>query len=588
MSTAPTILFIEDDPKSRQVIGSYLEEKGYKIFFAQTGEEGLESYYRDNPQLILLDLAIRGMDGFQILYRIKEEDSLTPVLVISGTGEMKDVIQAMHYGADNYVVKTLEDLTLLEGAVKKAFKEKYIREEKRLYQQMLERTLAENERYRNQLETIFDSLPDGLITVNEKLEIMEFNKAMENMCPLGKQIKCGKSIHDISDNKKEVCLEVLEKALKNNKPYYNKRVECPYQQASKKVFLITSSPMQDEKGKLYGATLIVKNISHQEKLEEQIQQRHQFRNILGKSQSMQKIYTLIQQLAEVDTTLLVTGESGTGKENVVEALHYSGPRSSETLCKVNCSALSEDLLDSELFGHVRGAFTGAYKDKTGRFEAAHNGTLFLDEIGEISHRIQLKLLRVLESKEFERVGSSKTVKVDVRIITATNVDLAQKVERGYFRRDLYYRLSVFNIHMPPLRERTEDIPLLVDHFCHFFSKQFAKKIIGVTEQVMNLFLSYSWPGNVRELRHAMEHSCLLCPGGKVGIDHLPMQFSHIVESDQKKHPGENNKDLDQEKIEQALSESQGNKVKAAEILGIHRKTLYRKMDKLGMDIYHEK
>jgi len=584
MSTIPTILYIEDDSESKQVIGSYLEDKGYNVFYAATGEEGLQIYQQNQPQLILLDWDLTGVDGFQILNKIKEDDSNTPVLVISDAVEVKDVIQAMRYGADNYVIKTLDDLNLLGEAINKAFKEKYLREEKRLYQQMLERTLADNERYRHQLETILDSLPDGLINVNEKFEVMEFNRAMEQMCPLGKHVKCGKTIHEFkSSGKGDHCIQFLEKALENNKPYYNKRVECPFCESSKKVLLVTASPMQDERGVLHGATLIIKNISHQEKLEGQIQERQQFRNILGKSQPMQKIYTLIRHLAEVDTTVLVTGESGTGKENVVEALHFSGSRSSQPLCKVNCSALSEDLLDSELFGHVRGAFTGAHKDKLGRFEAAHNGTLFLDEIGEISHRIQLKLLRVLETKEFERVGSSKTIKVDVRIITATNLNLAKKVEEGAFRQDLYYRLSVFNIHIPPLRERTEDIPLLVDHFCHLFSKQFGKKIIGVTEEVLNQFFHYSWPGNVRELRHAMEHGCLLSPGGKVTLDHLPLQLTSYTDNSQ--IPPKNGKleELDQEKIQKALSKSKGNKVKAAEILGIHRKTLYRKMHKLGID-----
>jgi transcriptional regulator with PAS, ATPase and Fis domain len=241
-------------------------------------------------------------------------------------------------------------------------------------------------------------------------------------------------------------------------------------------------------------------------------------------------------------------------------------------------------LDSELFGHVKGAFTGAHKDKTGRFEAAHKGTIFLDEIGEISHNIQLKLLRVLETKSFERVGSSKTMSVDVRIIAATNADLALKVQQGEFREDLYYRLKVFNIHVPSLRERKDDIPLLVDLFCRHFSREFNKEVIGVSEEVMRIFMSYDWPGNVRELKHALEHGCLLSPGGKVSVDDLPLELMN--NSWQKKEELKQVKpqELTKEDLEQALVRAQGNKVRAAELLGIHRKTLYRKINQLGVSL----
>jgi transcriptional regulator with PAS, ATPase and Fis domain len=268
----------------------------------------------------------------------------------------------------------------------------------------------------------------------------------------------------------------------------------------------------------------------------------------------------------------------------MEALHFSGYRSSGPLCRVNCSALSEDLLDSELFGHVKGAFTGAHKDKMGRFETAHQGTLFLDEIGEISHRIQLKLLRILETKSFERVGSSKTISVDVRIISATNADLALKVQQGEIREDLYYRLKVLNIHVPPLRERKDDIPFLVDFFCRHFSREFKKEIFGVSDQVMRIFMSYDWPGNVRELKHALEHGCLLSSGGKVFVDDLPLELIEYSTQENGEFKHVKPQELSKEDIEQALSQAKGNKVKAAELLGIHRKTLYRKIHQLGLPL----
>jgi transcriptional regulator with PAS, ATPase and Fis domain len=340
----------------------------------------------------------------------------------------------------------------------------------------------------------------------------------------------------------------------------------------------------DDKGKVDGATIILKDISRQEELEDQLHDRRSLKNIVGKSRPMQRIYDLIRQLANVDSTVLITGESGTGKECVMDALHHTGYRSKGPLCKVNCSALSEELLDSELFGHVKGAFTGAHKDKIGRFEMANEGTIFLDEIGEISHRIQLKLLRVLETKAFERVGSSKTITVDVRIISATNVDLAQKVKEGVFREDLYYRLKVLGIFVPPLRERKDDIPLLVDYFCRRFSSEFQKEILGVSDEVMRIFLNYEWPGNVRELKHALEHGCLLSPGGEVTVENLPLELIEFGRANTLASKPDKSWKLTREHLEEALAQAKGNKVRAAELLGIHRKTLYRKMHQLGIPL----
>ena len=585
-SSPRSILYIDDDPLSRKLIGASLEEEGYSVHLAANGQEGLETFRHVRPGLVLLDLRMPGMGGFEVLERLQELDGEIPILVVSGAGEMEDVIKAMRSGAWNYVVKSLDNLSILIDAVAKAFHDQDIIQEKKHYQSLLEEALAENDYYRNQLETIFNSLPDGLMTVNNRYEIVKFNQTMGQICPLGSQLDHGKSVLELGEKGNEHCLRMLEQSIKEKKQFVNKRVECPHCEGNSRVNLVTTAPLKDQAGKITGATLIIRDITRLEELEEQFHDRRSFKNIVGKSSSMQRLYSLIKQVANVDTTVLITGESGTGKECVMDALHYTGHRSAGPLCKVNCSALSEELLDSELFGHVRGAFTGAHKDKVGRFEAAHGGSIFLDEIGEISHRIQLKLLRVLESKEFERVGSSKTVKVDVRIISATNVDLAQKVKEGSFRQDLYYRLKVMNIHVPPLRERKDDLALLVDHFCRVFSREFDKKILGVTEEVMNIFLRYDWPGNVRELKHAMEHGSLLCPGGTITVDHLPMELMEFEKSGLSSEPRlpSTPRSLTPQHIRQALDEAKGNKAKAAEMLGIHRKTLYRKMHQFDIPL----
>ncbi|RUA00836.1 MAG: sigma-54-dependent Fis family transcriptional regulator, partial [Deltaproteobacteria bacterium] len=257
------------------------------------------------------------------------------------------------------------------------------------------------------------------------------------------------------------------------------------------------------------------------------------------------------------------------KELVAEAIHYKGPNPDHLLVKVNCAALSEELLESELFGHVKGAFTGAVRDKIGRFQRADGGTIFLDEIGEMSPRMQLHFLRVLQDMEFERVGDSTPVKVDVRVIAATNKDLTKEIAAGGFRQDLYYRLKVVELNLPPLRSRLDDIPLLVDHFRKKFNTKFGKKMTAVSSDVRDVFMQYNWPGNIRELEHALEHAAILCRGNTITIDHLPAELKRAaIEPD----AGD-----ERRLILHALEETRWNKTEAAHLLGISRQSLYRKI-----------
>ncbi|MCP3900002.1 MAG: sigma-54-dependent Fis family transcriptional regulator, partial [Desulfobacteraceae bacterium] len=308
----------------------------------------------------------------------------------------------------------------------------------------------------------------------------------------------------------------------------------------------------------------------------QLKERHQFHRIIGKSSSMQTVYTLLENLADTDSTALITGETGTGKELVAHAIHYNSTRKEKPFVKVNCSALAENLLESELFGHVKGAFTGAVKDKIGRFQMADTGTIFLDEFGDISPVIQLKLLRVLQEKEFERVGDSTSIKTDVRIIAATNANLKEKIKTGEFRQDLYYRIKVVDIPIPPLRERREDIPLLSGHFIKKFNKHFKNQIDGLSNEVIETFMSYSWPGNIRELEHAIEHGFVLCQGKTMLFKHLPMEIKEYLKYE--KPVRLDNPSPDKEKIINALNKTGWNKSKAARQLGIGRRTIYRKIE----------
>jgi transcriptional regulator with PAS, ATPase and Fis domain len=326
--------------------------------------------------------------------------------------------------------------------------------------------------------------------------------------------------------------------------------------------------------------MVLRDDTHVSELESELTEHRQFHSIVGRSGPMQKVYSLIRALAAVQTTVLITGESGTGKELVAVALHRAGERSHKTLVKVNCSALPENLLESELFGHVRGAFTGAVRDNAGRFLIANGGTIFLDEVGDISPMIQLKLLRVLEEKQFERVGNSAPVKVDVRLIAATNKNLLEKVALGELREDLYYRLKVVEIKLPPLRDRREDIPLLVDHFRNGFNAKFKKTIEAISSDVMKAFLEYNWPGNVRELEHIMEHAFVLCTGNIVTFDHLPPDFMSTPGI--KHRSPDDARAVDSQAILEALDKTAWNKVKAARLLGIDRVTLYRKMKRYNL------
>jgi transcriptional regulator with PAS, ATPase and Fis domain len=298
--------------------------------------------------------------------------------------------------------------------------------------------------------------------------------------------------------------------------------------------------------------------------------------IIGRSAAIEEIRSMIRSLADVQTPVLITGESGTGKELVADALHAAGNRCGRNLVKINCAALSEGLLESELFGHVRGAFTGAVKDKVGRFQRAHGGSIFLDEIGEMTPSMQLRLLRVLETMEFERVGDSTPVRVDVRVIAATNRDLHERVQRGEFREDLYFRLKVVEVHLPPLRERRDDIPLLVHHFVNVFNRTFSKNIEGVSDQVMELFQRYHWPGNVRQLEHVLEHAFVLTRRQVLTPEDLPADFMKASGPNAVRHPrGES---VEVRAILAALEQASHNKSEAARLLGISRRTLYRKLE----------
>lgn len=473
----------------------------------------------------------------------------------------------------------------------------------------LEREVAEHRRaeealrqrekkYYENLELIFGSLPDAIVTVDDSMRIIEANKAFEHITGLPRRTLLGNNIRDVMGNCLGPCMRVLTKTMESRAPVKEEQVMLEGERSNQVVALSTSMFLNHD-GEHSGVVLEIRDITRLVELEKQLHQRRQFQGIVGKSEQMQDIYATLDKLADFDSTVLILGESGTGKELVAEAIHYGGANAEAPFIKVNCSALSENLLESELFGHVKGAFTGAYKDKIGRFEAAEGGTVFLDEIGEISSNIQVKLLRFLERREFERVGESRTIKANVRIIVATNADLREMVLRGTFREDLYYRLKVMVVTLPPLRERTGDVKLLVEHFVAHFRELHGHELTSIDERAMSALARYPWPGNVRELKHALEHACIVSNEETLNLESLPSDIRNfearqvalapMKEAAAKANPGaveekqdKRSKGLTREAVMAALEEAKWNKSKASRILGISRRHLYRKLEDFGI------
>jgi two-component system response regulator HydG len=321
-------------------------------------------------------------------------------------------------------------------------------------------------------------------------------------------------------------------------------------------------------------------------LKERLGDRFDFSKIIGKSTKMKELFELLSQVAPTDATVLILGESGTGKELVANALHHNSARSGAPFIKVACAALPETLLESELFGHERGAFTGAVARREGRFQAAHGGSIFLDEVGEMSAATQAKLLRVLQEKEFEPLGSSRTIKVDVRVIAATNKDLAGEVREGRFREDLYYRLNVVPVLLPPLRERKEDIPALALHFFSIYREKNRKELKEISGKALDLFIRYDWPGNIRELENCIERSVIMARGEVVAPADLPPHIQALAQEKQDQNisfpAGISLAEVEKALILKTLEDTGGNRSRAAEILGINRRTLQIKLKEYGV------
>ncbi len=443
-----TILIADDEKNIRSGLAIAFQDEGYDTLEAADGTQAWNLVNKKSVDLLITDLRMPGIDGYELLKKVNAAYPTLPVIVLTGHGSIEDAVQAMRDGAVDFFTKPV-DLDHLVLTVAGALSNKLVKEQ-------------------------------------------------------------------------------------------NKRL-----------------------------TAEIENLRKQQG----------YQKIIGKSNSVMKMMEVIRQVAPTKASVLITGESGTGKELVADALHELSNRSSGPFIKVHCASLSQSLLESELFGHEKGAFTGAVSQKKGRFELADGGTIFLDEIGEIDLSTQVKILRVLQERCFERVGGEETIHVDVRLVAATNRDLEEEIRKGNFREDLYYRLNVVHIEVPPLRERKDDIPLLVSSFLETFNNEDGRQVEGFTPAARRALVSYSWPGNIRELRNTVESCVVMARGRLIDVDELPPQVSEGAgEESVRIRIGTTLDEAEKELIIATIGWCGGNKSRAAEVLGIGRKTLHRKLE----------
>lgn len=433
---------------------------------------------------------------------------------------------------------------------------------------------------------IMDSISDGVFTVDNGFVITSFNRAAARITGVSVDDAIGRRCCDVF--RASICEAgcALQHTVESGEPVINKSVQITTAEGIQIPISISTALLRDgPDGQVIGGVETFRDLSLVEDLRRELSGRYSCGDIISKSRRMLHLFEILPQIAESETTVLVEGESGTGKELFARALHDLSTRSGKPFVAVNCAALPDTLLESELFGYKAGAFTDARTDKPGRFAAAEGGTLFLDEIGDISPALQVRLLRVLQERSYEPLGGDGPVPADVRIITATNRSLSGLVESGEFREDLFYRINVINLELPPLRDRIEDVPLLVDHFIGAFNRRFNKDVAGISTSALAVLMEHDFPGNVRELENIIEHVFVLCSGGMIEVRHLPDSLGRKGEGmGSAPLPGTTLQQVERWMILDSMRRNDWNRQLTAKELGIHKSTLYRKIERLGIDL----
>ncbi len=554
------VLVVDDEAFIREILYDRLTEEGYAVFCAERAELGLTLVEKHSPHVVILDLAMPQMNGIEFLKQLPPRPlTAMSVIVLTGYGSNEAVAQCYRLGIQAFLRKPI-NFYELHGLVQRAFALKEAMEAKEKAYRLLKKT--------------FDSMGEGVVTLDEYFHIRMISQKTCRMLDLVEADALGKPAASILGAQiagpTGVLMQHVQK--KPNATEVSTQILCP--SGAIIPVSLSISPLDDE-GADKGWLLLFRDLRQEERLRLDNPRRNAFGSMISCDPSMQEVFRLIEKVAPSNATVLIEGESGTGKELTAQEIHNRSFRAQASFHAVNCAAISANLLESEFFGHERGAFTGAHQAKPGRFEVANHGTLFLDEVSEIPLELQGKLLRALQEQVFERVGGTRKIKVDVRIITASNKPLKRLVEEGKFREDLYYRLHVVPIQLPPLRERCQDIPLLVSAFIEEFNRRERREVRTAMPKVQQKMVDYAWPGNIRELYHMIEYAFAVSTGTILHPQHFPTLLEHTENNVDMSPPPQNEREL----ILLALQKANFNKSKAAALLGINRSTLYRKRQK---------
>jgi PAS domain S-box-containing protein len=429
-------------------------------------------------------------------------------------------------------------------------------------------------------EAILESISDGVFTVDLEWRITSFNRAAEQITGVPRREALGRRCCDVF--RASMCEAdcALGRTLKSKRPVIGQSAYIVRGDGSRIPISVSTAVLRDASGRVIGGAETFRDLSEVETLREELAGRFRAGDLVSRSPLMQRVFEILPTIAASPSTVLIVGETGTGKELVARTIHDLSPRCDGPFVAVNCGALPETLIESELFGYRAGAFTGAGRDRPGRFAAAAGGTLFLDEIGELSPAVQVRLLRVLQERTYEPLGSNRSETADVRVIAATHRDLAQRMREGTFREDLYYRINVVRVELPPLRSRREDIPLLAEQFVERFNRLQNRSVTGLAPETLSLLMAHDWPGNVRELENVIEHAFILCRDGDIGLAHLPADLTARVAPGATTDMRAARDLLDRQSILTALRRNGFNRLAAARALGVHKSTLFRRMKKL--------
>lgn len=535
----PPILIVDDNPTNLQVLTQTLEELSHPIIVAESGEQALAEASTQPPALVLLDIMMPGMDGYETLQQLRTVDALRdiPVIFLSALDDLDYKVRGLSLGAVDYITKPFQ------------IREVLARVDTHLTISRLQRELDERNRQLASTNTyILETVAEGLYGLDLQGNITFANPAATALTGYSHDELIGRSVFDLhfyagwdgsrirpQDHDLQKTLNLGEAVFSDSEVMWRKSGDHFAVEFNSTCYRVAGRPQgavmafQDITLRKRQQNTLTQALSEVEKLKEKLQAENKylqnqirseggFKDIVGQSSALKNLLDQVRQVARTNSTVLVLGESGTGKEAIARAIHDNSNRAGRPLIKINCGAISPNLIESELFGHEKGSFTGALKQRTGYFELADGGTIFLDEVGELPLEAQVKLLRVLQEQEFSRVGSEDSIRVDVRVIAATNKHLPSMVEQGDFRMDLYYRLNVFPLQIPPLRERREDIPLLAAHFLQIQSETLGKQFERVAPDSMQLLLDYHWPGNIRELQNVIERSAILSSSRQLVIE----------------------------------------------------------------------